>query len=103
LRRKQIEPGQLITVRMSRRDQELIKNLVAADPDYAARLHDVPGESHLAGEYTLDDLEDLLGHVAADANHAESAKLRRQLDALYDRLLVVQRSYDDGSWADSAG
>lgn len=75
---------------------------MAADPDYAARLQPVPGTSRFAGEFTLDDLEDLLGHIAADANHSADSKTRKQLDTLYDRLLTVQRSHDDANWADSA-
>lgn len=56
----------------------------------------------LVGEYTLDDLEDILGYVAAEANHTGDKKLRRDLDTLYDRLLRTQRSFDDGDWNDSA-
>ena len=87
---------------MSERDRRLLEDLVAADPEYASRLRPVPGKSHLVGEYTLDDLEDLLGHIAAGANHTEDSKLRDRLDSLYDRLFRVQRSYDDGLWQDSA-
>jgi hypothetical protein len=88
---------------MNKGDQQLIENLSAADPGYATRLRAVPGKEQLVGEFTLDDLEDLLGHLAADANHAKDGKIQKRLDALYDRLLAVQRSYDDGNRQDSAG
>jgi hypothetical protein len=29
---------------------------------------------------------DLLGYIAAEANHTKSKKLQKELDALYDRL-----------------
>ena len=51
--------------------------------------------------YTLEDLEDLIGYIAAEANHTEDAKLRRRLDRLCEKLYKVQRSYDDGNWNDS--
>jgi hypothetical protein len=56
----------------------------------------------LVGQYTLDDLEDMLGYIAAQANHTDDDKLREELENLYDRLSAVQESYDDGSWQDSA-
>jgi hypothetical protein len=82
-------------------DRELLEHTVA-DPDYTERLRPASGGQGLAGEYTLDDLEDMLGYIAAEANHTEDKKLCRELDALYDRLLRIQRSYDDGNWNDSA-
>ena len=48
--------------------------------------------------YTLDDLDELLGYVAAEANHATNKKLRKELDALYGRLRREMESYDDGQW-----
>jgi len=44
------------------------------------------------GEYTLEDLDDLLGYIAAEANHAEDANLERKLQALYDRLCKIEDS-----------
>ncbi len=48
--------------------------------------------------YTLDDLDELLGYVAAEANHSKSKKLQAELDALYNRLQAEMESYDDGQW-----
>ena len=50
--------------------------------------------------YTLEDLDELLGYVAAEANHSKSKKLQAELDALYDRLQTEMESYDDGQWQD---
>lgn len=102
VKRRRIKPGEQVTIRISQHDQQLIQDLLAVDPEYAARLREVPGKSHLVGEYTLDDLEDILGHIAAEANHTDDRKLRDRLDTLYERLLGVQQSYDDGNWQDSA-
>jgi hypothetical protein len=98
--RVRIKYDEPIEVKLSRRDQELLRPALI-DEEYADRLQAVPGMDHLIGQYTLDDLEDMLGYIAAQANHTENAKLQTQLDRLYDRLLKIQRSYDDGSWNDS--
>ena len=47
--------------------------------------------------YTLDDLDELAGHVAAAANHAKNRKLKKTLDAVYAEIKTVEESYDDSS------
>lgn len=98
--RQRIDEGDQVPVRLTARDNKLLSDLVI-DLDYLERLRPIPGSTDLIGEYTLDDLEDMLGYVAAEANHTENTRLRTQLDELYDRLSRVQRSYDDGNWNDS--
>jgi hypothetical protein len=98
--RKRISEGDRVPVRLSADDRALLSDLLL-DSDYLERLQLIPGSTDLLGEYTLDDLEDIVGYVAAEANHTTNRSLRRQLDDLYDRLIHVQRSYDDGNWNDS--
>lgn len=98
--RKGIGVGDQIAVRFTTRDRKLLED-VDLDPEYLERLRPIPGSTDQVGEYTLDDLEDILGYVAAEANHAESPRRRQQLDDFYDRLNRTQRSYDDGNWNDS--
>ena len=100
--RRKIQADEKVTVRMTMRDRELLTEYSLGDPEYAERLHPAETGKGLLGEYTLDDLEDMLGYVAAEANHTDDKKLRRELDALFDRLLRIQRSFDDGNWNDSA-
>lgn len=45
--------------------------------------------------WTLDDIEDAQGHVAATANHTNDTKLRRRLEKLFDRLQMFLDEYDD--------
>jgi hypothetical protein len=101
-RRRKIQPDEKVTVRLSARHRTLLLEHTFGDPQYAETLRPAPTGKGLVGDYTLDDLEDMLGYIAAEANHTEDKKLRRELDALYDRLLRTQRSYDDGNWTDSA-
>jgi hypothetical protein len=96
-----IAPGTRVEVRMSLADRDLIAEHSLGDTGYVDRLRPAPDGEELVGEYTLDDLEDLLGYLSFAANHAEDDALQETLDALCDRLAAVQRSYDDGLWQDS--
>ena len=102
MNRRKIQPDAKITVRMTVRDRALLLEHTFGDPEYAERLRPAASGRGLVGEYTLDDLEDILGYIAAAANHTEDRKLRGALDALHDRLFRTQRRYDDGNWNDSA-
>ncbi len=44
---------------------------------------------------TLDDWEDLAGHVAAEANHTTDKALRKKLDALFARIQDVLEAHSD--------
>ena len=45
--------------------------------------------------FTLDDLDELAGFVAAEANHAKVKKLEKELRRLYGRIAEVLESYTD--------
>jgi hypothetical protein len=46
-------------------------------------------------DLSLDEIEEIQGYVAADANHAGSSKLERELDRLFDRLQALLDEHDD--------
>ena len=102
MKRQRIAPDERVEVTMSVRDRELLFEHTFADREYSRCLSAVPGTTKLVGRYTLDDLEDILGFIAAEANHTEDPALEEELHALYERLAAIQESYDDGSWQDSA-
>jgi hypothetical protein len=43
----------------------------------------------------LDDLDELVGSIAAEANHAKNKVLQEQLDQLCDRIESVLSKYTD--------
>jgi hypothetical protein len=45
--------------------------------------------------FTLDDLDELAGFVAAEANHAKDKKLQEELDRLYERIQDTLDGYTD--------
>jgi len=100
--RKKIKEGEGVPVRLGRSDVKLIEGLTLFDDDYLTRLTPDPGPTDLLGYFTLDELDDLLGCIAADANHTGNRRLEKELDSLYDRLQAIMEGYDDGLWQDSA-
>jgi hypothetical protein len=92
-----------VEVQMSWRERELLLDCTLADPEYTERLRAVPGGTEIVGSYTLSELEDLLGSIAAAANHTEDPNLQKALDdALSERLAAIQESYDDGLWQEDS-
>ncbi len=91
-----IRPGQRVPVRLSPLQRDLILAHTFIDPELQQRLRvaEVDGASIVA-RLTLDDLDDLLGHVAAEANHSKDATLRRRLDMIYQRLRDVDEAHTD--------
>ncbi len=51
--------------------------------------------SRLRFNLSLDDIEDLQGYVAAQANHTKSKQLQRRLDKVFQKLQTFLDEYDD--------
>ena len=97
--REKIKEGEKVAVRFRPRERQLVLDHTFAGPDLTAALRraQLTKGRHVV-RYTLGDLDELLGYVAAEANHATDRKLRKELDALYARLRRGMESYDDGLW-----
>ena len=98
-RSRRIGSAEKIVVAFTARERALVidhtfAGLELTEPLKAARL--------TRGKYTarfgLDDLDELLGHLGAEANHSKSKILRKELDSLFARLQNEMESYDDGLW-----
>lgn len=97
-----IKQGDAIPLKLRAGDRNLIDDLTLVDPTHIARLKPDADASALVGQFTLDELDDLLGCIAADANHTENLRFQRQLDSLCDRIRKTMERYDDGLWQDGA-
>ena len=96
-REKRIREGERVPVRFNASEVRLLE-LTQWDPDYCRRLEpDHEGEI-LTGRFSLDELDDMIGFMAAEANHTEDRRVQRQLDKLMQRLRTEMESYDDGNW-----
>lgn len=98
-REKKIKRDQVVDIPFSLAERQLVLEHTFADPELTAALQiaEVKGKS-LVAKYTLDDLDELLGYIAAEANHSKDKKLERELHRLFSRLRKELESYDDGEW-----
>ena len=96
MRRKKIQPGKALEVGFSVRERALVHDHTLAGPDIIERLKKsgVRGKN-LVAQFTLDDLDELVGYIAAAANHISDRRIQSALDRLCDRLQATMESYDD--------
>jgi hypothetical protein len=97
--RKQIKRGQKVEISVSLRERSLVLEHTFTGSELTTALRQAQlKDGNLVVRYTLDDLDELLEFVAAEANHSTDKKLRKELDALHARLRREMESYDDGLW-----
>jgi hypothetical protein len=94
--RTRIRPDETIPVELNEHERELILQHTFAGDELTRRLRRTPqtGES-LTHHFNLDDLDDLAGYVAAEANHAKDKKMQKRLQTLYNRIATLMESYTD--------
>jgi hypothetical protein len=93
MKRKKIPYGKKLPVKLTIRERDLIRDKTSCDPDFA-KVAVVDGKG-IRVDMSLDDIEEVQGYVAAEANHTKNKKLQRELDRLFDKLQVYLDSYDD--------
>jgi hypothetical protein len=94
--RKRIRPDEKVSLNLNGAERELILQHTFADDDLTRRLRIVPRAGESAPyRFTLGELDDLAGYVAAEANHAKDKKLKKHLAHLFDRIQTVLESYTD--------
>jgi hypothetical protein len=55
----------------------------------------VQPDSSLRFDWSLGDIEEIQGYLAASANHTADPKLEKRLDRIYSKLQRFLDSYDD--------
>ena len=92
-RRKQIEPGSKVGLKLTAAERKLLLDLTCLDDNYAQVIRDTPTGEPV--QFTLDDWEDFGGYIAAEANHTEDKKLGKKLDAIFDKIQKILNTYTD--------
>lgn len=93
-RRKRIKRGQRVAFKLTRHERDLIVERTFVDAEIEGRLRNARASgSDLIVDLTLDDVDDLAGHVAAQANHCSEVRVRRVLEAVYDRLANIEDTF----------
>jgi len=93
MKRKKIPYGSKLPVKLTLRERDLVRKETFFDPDFA-KFAAVDGKG-LRVDLSLDDIEEVQGYIAAEANHTENKKLQKELDRLFDKLQVYLDTYDD--------
>ena len=92
--KKIIQPGEKVGLKLTQAQRSLLLEALLLIPKEVERaIRSTPVHEPLM--FTLDDLEDLAGHVAAGANHAEDKALRDKLDRIYRKIEKLLGSYTD--------
>lgn len=99
---KRIKADERISFSLSRQARDLILERTFIDPALEKRLRlALASGSKLVTTLTLNDVEELAGSVAAEANHCDDPKIERALDAVYDRLAKLEAKYTYQESADA--
>lgn len=93
MKRKKISSGSKLPVKLTLRERDLIRDETFCNPDFI-KFAVVDGKD-IKVDLSLDDIEEIQGYVAAEANHTENKKLQKELDRLFDKLQVYLDTYDD--------
>ncbi len=92
-KRQKIPYGTKLPVILTLGEREVIRDQTFYDPDFA-RFAVVEGKA-IRVDLSLDDIEEIQGYVAAEANHTKNKKLQKELDRLFGKLQVYLDTYDD--------
>lgn len=93
--RKRIPPGTKLPVTLTVRERDLIRDETSCDPGFAECA--VADGTGIRVELSLDEIEEIQGYVAAEANQTTNSKRRKELDHLVDKLQVFLDTYEDQS------
>jgi hypothetical protein len=96
--RKQISESTRVGIELSARERILILELTFADHELLGPVRSLPETGRHIAKWTLYEIEELQGFVAAEANHTNDKRLARALSALHELLQREMEKYDDGNW-----
>jgi hypothetical protein len=75
-----------IEVVLRETDRALLLKETLCDPELVEKLQPRRAPGVVVASYAPEELDDLLGFIAAESNHTRSKKVRAGLDDLYARL-----------------
>lgn len=93
MKRKKIPYGTKLPVKLTIRERDLIRDQTFCDPDFATCA--VVDGNGIRLDLSLDDIEEIQGYIAAEANHTKDSKLQKELHRLFDKLQIFLDTYDD--------
>lgn len=92
--KKRIRPGEKIALKLTKAQRSLLLDSLLLIPEEIERaIRSTPATEPLL--FSLDDLDDLAGHVAAAANHAANEALAARLDTISERIATLLDDHID--------
>ena len=93
-KRNQIEPGEMVTLKLTKEQADLMVEHTLIDDDLLAIIyHSRLRDNVVALRCTLDQLDELAGYVAAETNHTKNKKLQHELDAISEVIDDLNLTY----------
>jgi hypothetical protein len=83
-RKKLITPGERVPLKLTAAEREVVLDLACLPPEHEEAVQSTTADEPLL--LTLNDLDDLGGYVAAEANHTSDKKLQKKLDAVFSKI-----------------
>ncbi len=86
-----------IEIKFTPQERDLIIDHTFTGPDLTKRLQiaEIKGK-HLIVKYSTYDLDELIGFIAAEANHTDDKKIGKKLDRLFERLArILEKEIDN--------
>ena len=96
IRMKRVQPGERIPIRLTDHERKLILDhtFIGGDLERRIRVAAADGPAVVIA-LDLDDLEELLGHVAAKANHSKDPSVAKHLSRVHERLSRIEETHAD--------
>ena len=92
--RKQIKPDEKVGLKLTIAERKLILNdLIGVDQEYIQTIQDTPPGKPI--HFTLNDLDNLSGCIAAEANHTTDKRLEKKLDRVFEKFQGLLDQYTD--------
>jgi hypothetical protein len=92
--RKKIKPGDKIGLKLTAEERLVLLDELNCLPSELERIiRRTPAAKPVL--LTLDNLDELDGYVAAEANHAKDKKLQKQLDNIFEKIQKLLDSHTD--------
>ena len=90
---KKIACGTKLPVILTPKERNTIRDKTLADPDFG-KVGIVQGKN-IKIMMSLDEIEDIQGYLAAEANHTKNKILQRELERIFEKFQVFLDQYDD--------
>ncbi|MEN8262300.1 MAG: hypothetical protein ABFR82_02445 [Nitrospirota bacterium] len=93
MKTKKIQYGEKFPVHFTKKELNIIRDKTFCNPDFGKV--GLIEKDKIKINMSLDDIEDLQGYIAAEANHTENKKLQKELDDIFNKLQDYLDTYEE--------